>query len=70
MKKISGYDPNRALKGGESLADDGGINVLHTPGYTAGSISFYLPKARTLTAGDAILSAGGARVRFALLSLQ
>ena len=58
VKKVSGYNPDRALKGGESLVDCGGINILHTPGHTPGSISLYLPKVRTLIAGDAILSAG------------
>jgi glyoxylase-like metal-dependent hydrolase (beta-lactamase superfamily II) len=58
VKKISGSDVDRVVKGGEFLPDCGGIRVLHTPGHTPGSISLYLPKARTLIAGDAILSAG------------
>lgn len=58
VKKISGYDTDHVLHGGEFLNDCGGIRVFHTPGHTPGSISFFLPRARTLIAGDAILSAG------------
>ncbi len=58
VKKVSGYDPDRVVKGGESMADCGGIRVLHTPGHTPGSISLFLPRAKTLIAGDAVLSAG------------
>ncbi len=58
IKKISTSDVDHVLKGGEFLQDCGGIRVLHTPGHTPGSISLFLPKARTLIAGDAILSAG------------
>jgi glyoxylase-like metal-dependent hydrolase (beta-lactamase superfamily II) len=58
VKRISGYDPDHILKGGEFLPDCGGIRVFHTPGHTAGSISLFLPKGGTLIAGDAVLSAG------------
>lgn len=58
IKKISTSDVDHVLKGGEIIQDCGGIRILHTPGHTPGSISLFLPKARTLIAGDAILSAG------------
>ncbi|MBI2987936.1 MAG: MBL fold metallo-hydrolase [Deltaproteobacteria bacterium] len=58
VKKVSGSDVDRVVKGGEVLPDCGGIRILHTPGHTPGSISLYLPRAKTLIAGDAILSAG------------
>jgi len=58
IQKSSGYDVEHVLKGGERLPDCGGINILHTPGHTAGHISLHLPQKKTLIAGDAILSAG------------
>jgi glyoxylase-like metal-dependent hydrolase (beta-lactamase superfamily II) len=58
IQKSSGYDVEHVVKGGERLPDCGGINVLHTPGHTAGHISLHLPQKKTLIAGDAILSAG------------
>ncbi|HWP57024.1 MAG TPA: MBL fold metallo-hydrolase [Candidatus Acidoferrales bacterium] len=58
VKKISGADVDQVVKGGEFLPDCGGIRVLHTPGHTPGSISLFLPKTKTLIAGDAVLSAG------------
>jgi len=58
VKKLSGSDVDQVVKGGESLSDCGGIRVLHTPGHTPGSISLFLPRVKTLIAGDAVLSAG------------
>jgi glyoxylase-like metal-dependent hydrolase (beta-lactamase superfamily II) len=58
IKKSSGYDVEHVVKGGERLPDCGGINILHTPGHTAGHISLHLPQKKTLIAGDAIVSAG------------
>lgn len=58
IQKATGHDVDQVVKGGESLADCGGIRVLHTPGHTAGSISLHIPRIKTLIAGDAILSAG------------
>jgi glyoxylase-like metal-dependent hydrolase (beta-lactamase superfamily II) len=54
----TGYDVEHVVRGGERLPDCGGINVLHTPGHTAGHISLHLPRIKTLIAGDAIVSAG------------
>ncbi len=58
IQKSSGYDVEHVVKGGERLPDCGGINILHTPGHTAGHISLHLPRKKTLIAGDAIVSAG------------
>jgi glyoxylase-like metal-dependent hydrolase (beta-lactamase superfamily II) len=58
IQKATGYDVDHVVKGGETLPDCGGINVIHTPGHTRGSISLHIPRIKTLIAGDAILSAG------------
>jgi len=58
IQKSTGYDVKHVVKGGERLPDCGGIEVLHTPGHTAGHISLHLPRSKTLIAGDAIVSAG------------
>ena len=58
IQKSSGYEVEHVVKGGERLPDCGGINILHTPGHTAGHISLHLPQKKTLIAGDAIVSAG------------
>jgi glyoxylase-like metal-dependent hydrolase (beta-lactamase superfamily II) len=57
IQKATGYDVDHVVKGGETLPDCGGINVIHTPGHTLGSISLHIPSIKTLIAGDAILSA-------------
>src|SRR5439155_25967570 len=59
IQKTTGYDGEHVVRGGERLPDCGGINVLHTPGHTAGHISLHLPRITTLIAGDAIVSADG-----------
>jgi glyoxylase-like metal-dependent hydrolase (beta-lactamase superfamily II) len=46
IQKSTGYDVEHAVRGGERLPDCGGINVLHTPGHTAGHISLHLPRIR------------------------
>ena len=58
IQKSTGHDVEHVIKGGERLPDAGGIEVLHTPGHTAGHISLHLRRIKTLIAGDAILSAG------------
>lgn len=45
-----------ALKGGDSVF---GLQVIHTPGHTAGHISLFDPSAGVLVAGDAINGASG-----------
>lgn len=58
IHQATGYDVEHIVKGGEHLPDCGGIDVIHTPGHTAGHISLHLPRIRTMIAGDAIVSAG------------
>jgi glyoxylase-like metal-dependent hydrolase (beta-lactamase superfamily II) len=58
IQKQTGHDVEHVVRGGEWLQDCGGINVLHTPGHTAGHISLHLPRIKTMIAGDAIVSAG------------
>ena len=58
IQKTTGYDVEHVVRGGERLPDCGGINVLYTPGHTAGYISLHLFRIKTLIAGDAIVSAG------------
>jgi glyoxylase-like metal-dependent hydrolase (beta-lactamase superfamily II) len=58
IQKATGYDVDHVMKGGETLPDCGGIDIIHTPGHTLGSISLHIPRIKTLIAGDAILSAG------------
>ena len=58
IQKVTGYEVDHVLKGGETMPDCGGIRVIHTPGHTAGSISLHIPSIKTLIAGDAIVSAG------------
>jgi glyoxylase-like metal-dependent hydrolase (beta-lactamase superfamily II) len=48
-----------ALKDGDSVF---GLQVIHTPGHTAGHISLLDPSARVLVAGDAINGASGSVV--------
>lgn len=58
IKERTGEEVDRVVKGGETIPDCGGINVYHTPGHTAGHISLFIPRTKTLIAGDAIVSAG------------
>jgi glyoxylase-like metal-dependent hydrolase (beta-lactamase superfamily II) len=48
---------DRMLSGGETIEITGyPVNVIHTPGHSADSISLYLPKERMLIAGDAVIN--------------
>ncbi len=47
-------DVDIRLAGGERLEPLGGLEVIHTPGHTAGSISLYSPKHKLLLVGDAL----------------
>ncbi len=42
------------LAGGEVLEPLGGLEVVHTPGHTPGSISLYSPREKLLIIGDAL----------------
>ncbi|TFF20640.1 hydroxyacylglutathione hydrolase [Jiella endophytica] len=59
--KIPGID--RAVSGGETI-DVGGVTVevISTPGHTLGEVSYYLPEAQALFAGDALFSLGCGRL--------
>ncbi len=46
------------LEGGEVLKPLGGLEVIHTPGHTIGSISLYSPKHKLLVVGDAMTRKG------------
>jgi glyoxylase-like metal-dependent hydrolase (beta-lactamase superfamily II) len=47
-------DVDLQLAGGEVLPTLGGLEVIHTPGHTPGSISLFSAKKRLLIVGDAI----------------
>ncbi|MBI4285108.1 MAG: MBL fold metallo-hydrolase [Chloroflexi bacterium] len=49
-------DVDITLEGDEVLAPLGGLQVIHTPGHTPGSISLYAPQRKLLIAGDTINS--------------
>lgn len=53
-----GVGVDRYVSDSEMIALAGGIQVVHMPGHTPGSIALYVPRARALIAGDAIFSAG------------
>jgi len=42
------------VEGGEAFSPLGGLEVIHTPGHTPGSISLFSPKKRLLMVGDAL----------------
>ncbi|WP_301173007.1 MBL fold metallo-hydrolase [Brevibacillus nitrificans] len=47
------------LEDGQGLPFVGGIQVIHTPGHTAGHVSLYLHQSKTLIAGDSMYSVDG-----------
>lgn len=60
-ERIPGID--RTVKGGDSLRIGGvEVQVIDTPGHTLGSVSYYLPQAEALFAGDALFSMGCGRL--------
>jgi glyoxylase-like metal-dependent hydrolase (beta-lactamase superfamily II) len=50
---------DKTLEDGEELPYCGGIQVIHTPGHTPGHLCLYLPKSKTLIAGDALFIENG-----------
>jgi glyoxylase-like metal-dependent hydrolase (beta-lactamase superfamily II) len=60
----------RALEGGEIIAELGGLQVIHTPGHTPGSICLYQPAGRVLFCGDLLFNGhpltGRAGLRFSI----
>lgn len=59
--RIPGLD--RAVSGGEAFAIGGiDVEVIDTPGHTAGEVSYFLPGAKALFAADALFSLGCGRL--------
>lgn len=56
--RSTGVQVTRTVEDGEVLDLGRRVEVIHTPGHTAGSISLYIPDAETLATGDAVFSAG------------
>lgn len=52
MAAVPGVPIDLRLVGGEELNLLGGVQILHTPGHTAGHLVLYLPAASLLIAGD------------------
>jgi glyoxylase-like metal-dependent hydrolase (beta-lactamase superfamily II) len=50
---------DECLTGGQVLPISGGLQVIATPGHTPGHLSFFLPAAGILFAGDSLASSGG-----------
>ena len=57
FKPLIYVQPNQVdiqVEGGEVFSPLGGLEVIHTPGHTPGSISLFSPKKRLLMVGDAL----------------
>jgi glyoxylase-like metal-dependent hydrolase (beta-lactamase superfamily II) len=52
MAAVPGVPVDLCLVGGEELNLMGGVEILHTPGHTAGHLVLYLPALSLLIAGD------------------
>ncbi|MFH1382966.1 MAG: MBL fold metallo-hydrolase [Chloroflexota bacterium] len=52
-------DVDVPLSGGEVFQTTGGLQVIHTPGHTPGSISLFSPRHRLLIVGDALSKFSG-----------
>ncbi|MDR2401674.1 MAG: MBL fold metallo-hydrolase [Deferribacteraceae bacterium] len=64
---FGGY-PTKKIKEKKPLADgeiidfdDSAIKVIHTPGHTSGSVSFYIEKLSTVLTGDTLFAGGVGR---------
>lgn len=55
MKFHQGPNPDGFLSEGDILPILGGLEVLHTPGHTPGSLCFYLPRYNAVFVGDLFL---------------
>lgn len=44
------------MKDGEVLPDLGGLQIIHTPGHTPGSMCLFIPKLKVLIVGDTIIN--------------
>ncbi len=43
---------DRQLRDGDIIEDLGGLQIIHTPGHTPGSMSLYLPESKAIFCGD------------------
>jgi glyoxylase-like metal-dependent hydrolase (beta-lactamase superfamily II) len=74
--RLSPCQVDRPLEDGDALAPLAGIQVVHTPGHTPGSISLYQTERRILFCGDALFSANpmagrpGLRIPMRLVTLD
>ena len=58
IEATCGVKVDRVVRDGDVLDEAGGIQVVHMPGHTPGSIALYITRSRSLAVGDAILSGG------------
>ena len=52
MGEVAPVGVDLRLVGGEELGVFGGVQILHSPGHTAGHLCLYLPALSLLVAGD------------------
>lgn len=64
------------LRDGDVIEDLGGLQVIHTPGHTPGSMSLYLPESKVIFCGDLmfnmhpITGKGGLRLSIPLVTVD
>lgn len=66
LPRLRSVPVTRQIEEGETLpilADDGGLQVIETPGHTLGEIALYLPGRRLLFAGDTYRHTAAGEVR-------
>ncbi|GIO04504.1 MBL fold hydrolase [Brevibacillus reuszeri] len=59
LESIEPAHVDRTVTHQERLPWCGGIEIIHTPGHMPGHISLYLPKSKTMIAGDAVVASSG-----------
>lgn len=59
LKNVKSVTTDLIVNGGDVLDLCGGVEVIDTSGHTDGHISLYLPKHKTIIAGDAIILENG-----------
>lgn len=59
LMAVPGIHVDLSLVGGEQLNMLGGVQILHTPGHTAGHLALFLPAMSLLIAGDLMHLEGG-----------
>jgi glyoxylase-like metal-dependent hydrolase (beta-lactamase superfamily II) len=59
MSEVAPVGVDLRLVGGEELSVLGGVQILHSPGHTAGHLCLYLPALSLLVAGDLLRLAEG-----------